>query len=86
MWTPGEPKNLPRFLPAKETFGVELILLGTDYARPGEPRSHAGHYAQHSEYFTDDEKDAIFSRNAERLFYGRARGKPAQRRLRATNG
>jgi predicted TIM-barrel fold metal-dependent hydrolase len=73
-------------LPAKETFGVDRILLGTDYARPGEPTSYAVHYAPHSEYFTDDEKDAIFFRNAERLFNGRAGGKPAQRHLQATNG
>jgi uncharacterized protein len=71
-------------LPAKERSASIRVLLGTD-TRP-EPTSHAVHYAQHSEYFTDDEKDAIFSRNAERLFNGRARGKPAQRRLRATNG
>ena len=55
-------------LAAKETFGADRILLGSEYARPGQSTSHAVRYVQDSKHFTDDEKEAILSKNAMRLF------------------
>lgn len=55
-------------LVAKETFGADRILFGSDYARPGQSTSHAVHYVENSNYLTNDEKEAILSTNASRVF------------------
>lgn len=77
----GVLRHLPRFyvdtsvteepaalLAAKETFGVERLLLGSDYARPNQSTMDGLAYVQNSPHLSEDEKDAVLSRNATRLF------------------
>jgi aminocarboxymuconate-semialdehyde decarboxylase len=55
-------------LAAKETFGVDRMLFGSDYARPNQSTADALAYVQGSAHLTADEKEAVLSRNATQLF------------------
>jgi aminocarboxymuconate-semialdehyde decarboxylase len=55
-------------LAAKETFGVDRMLFGSDYARPNQSTADALAYVQSSAHLTADEKEAVLSRNATQLF------------------
>lgn len=50
-------------LAAKQVFGADRIVLGTDFSRPSVRLQPAIDYVRDSEYLTADEKDAILRRN-----------------------
>jgi predicted TIM-barrel fold metal-dependent hydrolase len=77
----GALRHLPRFYcdtsvveepdalrAARDTFGADRILLGTDYARPGTRSSAAIHYVEGSAYLSEAEKASILDANAMPLF------------------
>ena len=53
---------------AKETFGADRILLGSDYARPNQSTSDAVTYVANSSFLTLEEKEAVLEGNATKLF------------------
>jgi predicted TIM-barrel fold metal-dependent hydrolase len=53
---------------AKETFGADRILLGSDYARPNQSTSDAVTYVANSNFLTLEEKEAVLEGNATKLF------------------
>jgi predicted TIM-barrel fold metal-dependent hydrolase len=53
---------------ARDTFGADRILLGTDYARPGARSAAAIEYVQASTDLTVAEKSAVLDGNADPLF------------------
>ena len=53
---------------AKETFGADRILLGSDYARPNQSTADAVRYVGGSRFLTPEEKEAVFAGNATKLF------------------
>lgn len=50
---------------AKEIFGADRIVLGTDYAGPGASCLHAIEYIEDSPFLSDEEKKAVLDRNAQ---------------------
>ncbi len=53
---------------ARDTFGADRILLGTDYARPGARSAAAIQYVEASPGLTDAERSAVLDGNATQLF------------------
>jgi aminocarboxymuconate-semialdehyde decarboxylase len=64
-------------LNARQAYGADRLVLGTDYARPGVRSSAAVEYVTSSEYLTDAEKAATLGGNAATLLHAALRERGA---------